>query len=397
VRAGGTFWDTLCVGAAESSIEAEVRRLGPVPALDGLRGVAVLLVMASHVRYAVPETFAGFNFNEKVQGGFLGVDLFFVLSGFLITALLLREQGDRGAVRFGSFYGRRALRLLPALYVLLAAHALYAWVAGLSWENEVMTTKWALVYATNWQAAWHLFTVSPGLGHLWSLAIEEQFYLVWPAILIAFLGLKRNANVAIAAIVVAIVAVVVHRFVLYDDGVFVLSLFVRTDTRADSLLVGALLASLWVRRKTPTRGLAPAAWVATVVIVAFVVASEPSSAFLYKGGFTIFAIAAAVLVLATIDSDWIGNRLLSWSPLRLAGRVSYGLYLWHLAVFVAVYNEGASWSPWTRAVVSLGLTILFTAVSWKLVESPALRLKARLGRTSSGSTLEGDGFGFDRR
>jgi peptidoglycan/LPS O-acetylase OafA/YrhL len=357
---------------------ATARRLRSVPALDGLRGVAVLLVVISHLPFIVPTGIGGHLIDGYVDGGFLGVDMFFVLSGFLITALLLGEESRHGSIRLGSFYGRRALRLLPALYVLLVVHLIYAKVVGLPLDNELMTIRWALVYATNWQVVFHFFTVAQGLGHLWSLAIEEQFYLVWPLLLILFLSLRRGAGTVTTFLVALIGLVALRRFLMIADGTSTLLIFTRTDTRVDSLLVGCLLASLWVRRRTPTRNLAPAAWVAAAAIAACVAFSRYDHHFLYQGGFTVFAVAAATLILAAIDGDWAGNRLLCTAPLRLLGRVSYGLYLWHLPIFYAVAREWPDWPPVARVVVALALTALFTAASWHFVERPALRLKRRL-------------------
>ncbi len=193
--------------------------------------------------------------HDFFTGGFLGVDVFFVLSGFLITALLLREQADHGGVCFGSFYARRALRLLPALFVLLMAHAIYARIAHLPSAAEISTIRAAIFYYVNWYGVWHVFGVAQGLGHLWSLAIEEQFYLVWPTVLVLFLGLRRKTTRVTVILVAAIVTIGVHPALMWEHGTSWLFIFLRTDTRADSLLVGALLACLWVRRRTPTKGL----------------------------------------------------------------------------------------------------------------------------------------------
>jgi peptidoglycan/LPS O-acetylase OafA/YrhL len=316
--------------------------------------------------------------DDFFTGGFLGVDVFFVLSGFLITALLLREQADHGGVRFGSFYVRRALRLLPALFVLLMAHAIYARVAHLPSAAEISTIRAAIFYYVNWYGVWHLLGVAQGLGHLWSLAIEEQFYLVWPTVLVLFLGLRRKTTWVTVILVAAIVAIGVHRALMWEHGTSWLFIFLRTDTRADSLLVGALLACLWVRRRTPTKGLVPAAWIASGVLLLCVEFSRPDTGFVYLGGFTVVAIAVAVLVLATLDSSWPGNHLLSLAPLRAIGRVSYGLYLWHLPVFFAVLHYGIHWSAVVRVIVAYGASAALTTLSWILVETPALRVKRRL-------------------
>jgi peptidoglycan/LPS O-acetylase OafA/YrhL len=354
------------------------RRLGQVPPLDGLRGIAVLLVMLSHTPLLVGYPTGVALIHNFFSGGFLGVDVFFVLSGFLITALLLREQADHGGVRFGSFYARRALRLLPALFVLLMAHAIYARIVHLPSPAEISTIRAAIFYYTNWYGVWHPLGVAQGLGHLWSLAIEEQFYLVWPTVLVVFLGLQRKTTTVTVILVAAIVAIGANRALMWEHGTSWLSVFVRTDTRSDSLLVGALVACLWVRRRTPTKGLVPAAWIASGVLLLCVELSKPDTGFAYLGGFTVVAIAVAVLVLAALDSSWSGNRLLSLRPLRAIGRVSYGLYLWHLPVFFAVLHYGSHWSPVVRVTVAYSASAAFTTLSWVLVETPALRVKRRL-------------------
>jgi peptidoglycan/LPS O-acetylase OafA/YrhL len=358
---------------------AAPRRLGRVPALDGLRGIAVLLVIAFHTHFLVAsKSITGVGaIDDFVGGGFLGVDLFFVLSGFLITALLLREQADTGGLRFGSFYGRRALRLLPALLVLLFLHALYTASANLPRGPELSTIGWAAVYLANW----HRSSVS-GLDHLWSLSIEEQFYLIWPAFLFLLLGLRRSAAFVTVVLLGLIAVIVVHRIVLWENleivGKNFLPIFRRTDTRVDSLLIGGLAASLWVRGRTPTRGLAPAAWIATAVAIGCLELARVDAGWLYRGGFDLFALAAVVVILATVDSRWLGNRVLELAPLRLVGRVSYGLYLWHIPVFFAVIRRGPGWSPAQRVVVAYALTAVFTTLSWVIVEKPALRWKHRL-------------------
>jgi peptidoglycan/LPS O-acetylase OafA/YrhL len=380
--------------APEAEPARSRRRLGQVPALDGLRGIAVLLVVLSHTRLLVLAAPTGLGFvDDFFRGGFLGVDVFFVLSGFLITALLLREQADRGHVRIGSFYTGRALRLLPALFVLLAAHVIYAALANpFPFEHELVSVRAGIFYYYNWQVVWDLFKTVPDLGHLWSLAIEEQFYLLWPAVLILFLGIRRKTSWVVVALVAAIVAIAVHRALMWERGASWIFIFVRTDTRADSLLVGVLLAWLWVRRRTPTKGLVAAAWVASGVLFLCVEFSRFDAGFVYLGGFTIVALAVGVVILATLESSWPGTRLLSIPPLRAVGRVSYGLYLWHLPVFYAVDHYGSHWPAIVRVIVGYGASAAFTTLSWFVVETPALRLKRRLSghRDAMGPESAGD-------
>jgi peptidoglycan/LPS O-acetylase OafA/YrhL len=176
----------------------------------------------------------------------------------------------------------------------------------------------------------------------------------------------------------AIVAIAVHRAILWQHGILWLFLLVRTDTRMDTILVGALLASLWVRGKTPTRGLVPAAWLSTVLPACCFVFTRDDAPWLYLGGFTMIAVAAAIIVLATVDGRWSGNRLLELAPLQLVGRVSYGLYLWHLAVFTAVARYTTHEPNPLRILVGFGLTIAGTTFSYLVVERPTMKWRRAL-------------------
>jgi len=373
------FWAMEAETAAAPP--SRVRQLRSVPALDGVRGVAILLVVVSHLRVLDIFGITGIAFVDNLmRGGWLGVDLFFVLSGFLITALLLDEQASNGRVRFGAFYGRRALRLLPALYVMLLAHAIYTLATSLPWRPEFLTIRSSIFYVFNWQAVDDPSSVAPGLGLLWSLSIEEQFYLVWPAILLGLLGLRRRASTVAAVLLTAIALIAIHRAILWEHGLDWANALIRTDTHADGLLVGALLASLWVRGRTPTRGVAAGAWLGTAVLIACQEWTTPDKSFVPMGGYTLIAVAAALIVLGAVDGRWAGTRVLEWAPLRLLGRVSYGVYLWHLPVIIAVDRYGATWGPRKRIVVALAITALATTLSWVLIERPALRLKKRLER-----------------
>ncbi len=387
----------------------ELRRLTGVPELDGLRGIAVLLVVIVHFRYmlapwstryvyaplladqtraATGRSMGGWILIARPdtswianlmlpRGGVLGVDIFFVLSGFLITALLLGEQASAGRVAVVAFFRRRALRLIPALLVYLAAQATYAAAIGVSWSIERRSIMPILLYYFNW----HLIDVfpltPPALGHLWSLSIEEQFYWVWPFITMIALGVRRRAVTIAVALGGLVVAGAIWRIILvqsHDPAV----LGFRTDARADSLLVGALAAHLWVRRKTPPhRFLAIAAWPAAALVTFTVIRFEPSDRFFVYGGRTLVAVAVATIMLAAIDTDWRGRRVLSFAPLRVVGRVSYGLYLWHLLAFVLARQMRTSHSA-LRMASGLALAATATVVSWYVIERPFLRWKVRL-------------------
>ncbi len=367
--------------------EPAPRQLTWTPGLDGLRAVAVLLVMLSHTELAFLFSWmVATRGNGYLQGGVLGVDLFFVLSGFLITALLLGGSTASGGrpKQAASFYARRALRLLPALFVFLLVGLAYDLSVHTPRATIIGTYVAALLYYSNWYRAAGE-PVSASMGHLWTLSIEEQFYLVWPAILLVALGFRRRLLVVGLVMVAAIVAVMVNRAVLWNGTAQVVELSSRTDTRADALLVGALVAQLWSRRRTPTRGLAPAAWVAAVFLVlcvAFARVSRdalvrPTSGFLYLGGFTLIAIAMGVIILAVVEGAWGASGPLTWRPLRAVGRVSYGLYLWHLLVFVAVVHYLSSWPAVPQILVAWTLSFACTLASWWLIEKPFLRLKSR--------------------
>ena len=260
--------DMTAGDATESMKDTGIRRLGIVPAFDGVRGVAVLLTVAYHFRHLLdPWTThyvrrakvthlvgGGIQFSEHPvgagaaaapdpllraaipSGGFLGVDVFFVLSGFLITALLLREQATRGRISFPGFYRRRALRLLPALFLFVAAQIVYAVITHVNFAAERDAVVALLFYFWNWRLFFTYPAVPRGIAHLWSLSVEEQFYLVWPLAVALFFGVRRRASSVITAMIACIAAVVLWRFVLTDGGRLIL-LYFRTDVRADELVV----------------------------------------------------------------------------------------------------------------------------------------------------------------
>jgi peptidoglycan/LPS O-acetylase OafA/YrhL len=360
-----------------------VRRLGVVPELDGVRGLAVLLVVITHLQFLIPFEVTGISrVDTFIEGSYLGVDLFFVLSGFLITALLLSEVEGTGTIRFGSFYARRALRLLPALYFMLLCHAFYAVIVGLSWLQEWATIRSALLYVSNWQLVFRPLTAVPDLGLLWSLAIEEQFYLLWPAVLVAFFGLRQRAGPVAAGLGVMILAVALWRAHLWQEDVFWAQLAVRTDTRIDALLIGALLASLWVRGATPTRGVNLAGWVGLATILGILATFDITTGVGYLGGLTVFSVATALVILALVNGTWGGARFFDLRPLRAIGRVSYGIYLWHYPIFYAVAVRGRDLTNTQRVLLAGTLTAAATLTSWYLIERPALSFKRRFTRRS---------------
>lgn len=339
--------------------------LGYLPALDGLRSIAILPVMAAH---------AGIN---QVAGGNFGVDVFFVLSGFLITAKLLEEWRRDGRIELKSFYWRRGVRLLPALFLLLAAWVVYA----LCFDPEagILFSLYTLFYAANWVRAFGIDD-SMALGHTWSLSIEEQFYLVWPLLLIWLLSTGRTRRFVFRLLVVGVVVVALWRAYLWQQGADIDRLYNGTDTRADALLVGCALAfavgSGFMKR-----------WghlfaVPCLLVVTYVMVFDlPSRTFwLRDGGATMVAVIIAFLIWSLVGSErrgWV-HRLVECAPLVWIGKISYGLYLWHLPVYYVVGWE-RPWSPYTTLAVKFAVAFALATLSYYLVEQPIQRWAKRRG------------------
>ncbi len=316
------------------------------------------------------------------EGGHVGVTAFFVLSGFLITSLLVEEREESERVAFGAFYARRALRLLPALCALVASLLAASYVL----REEFVSGSDALYssfYAGNWIRAFggHL----SALDHTWSLAIEEQFYIVWPALLVAALAWKGRR----AALLVALVGVgasLVTRVVLWqvsDDPVNRVQF--GTDTRSDALLVGATLALVATgRRQWVSSGLMVAVGLVGLLVVSTLHISGQMS-FVWVP--TLATIAAGLAVWGIAGEGYKG--WLTGAAIVLIGRRSYGLYLWHVPIFAQLGTDRIPAAiPFPLQVVLLGaLSWLMTVMSWRFVEQPFLRIKD--GRASRAHAAKG--------
>jgi peptidoglycan/LPS O-acetylase OafA/YrhL len=370
---------TGAAAAGSEPARPPIRHLGQVKGFDGLRGVAVIIVVVSHMSVFLPIPHL-----LVVPGGVVSLDSFFVLSGFLITCLLLKEQNAKGRVDRFAFYRRRALRLLPALLLLLVAHAIYAYFVGLPEGLERTSLLSIAFYVSNWQLASHTNyfggTIAEGLNHMWSLSFEEQFYLVWPWVVIFFLGIRTKLRTVVIVMLTIIFAITVHRWMMYHGPNSWYAPFVRTDTRADSILWGALVAHLWVRGKEPRRYLRLATWVAAAWLLFCLAYAQIEPPFLYRGGLVSIDVACCVILLAILDGNWAGNRLFELKPFILLGTISYGLYLFHLPVFFGVRRYGSHLNNVERVIVAVGLTFAITLASWFLLERPALAWKSRLER-----------------
>lgn len=350
-------------------------RLGYRPALDGYRGVAILLVLLTHL--------------DLVRNiyGFIGVQMFFVLSGFLITCLLLEEWDQNHAISLRAFYARRALRLLPALVGMLATFLLFS---GLSHTPKEQATDFkealiTLCYSMNWAEAFNLFPPKY-LAHTWSLSIEEQFYLLWPAMLLWML--RRNSRVSLfkyavlgAALCWLARLIWLVRWWFLHPGIMadVRRLTCGLDTRADALLIGcaigvAFASGLLPQSSRPRRWfLQPAA--ASVLglwlIARFLLPQDPV---MYVIGWSLMAVFAGILILElATDAGGGVHRFFTRSPLVYLGKISYGLYLWHFPVVVALHKLPVQ--PVYRGLIIVLISFAFTLASYYLIELPCLRWK----------------------
>ena len=343
-----------------------------VPELDGLRGIAILCVLIHHQLTPF-----------LLKGGFLGVDLFFVLSGFLITGLLLAEFDKTKSVSLKNFYVRRLLRLGPALTLYLAGCLLVNYhTNAIPFTRQLKLVLFAVGYATNWRMALGWDTALDPTAIIWSLSIEEQFYLIWPILCFGFLFLRIRRRYIAATLILTIIAIVGHRYNLLTAGSDLTRLYYGSDTRADALLAGCLAALIPVGRiGTKTRRvLSVAALFAVGCLIYSMMALGFSDRLLYQGGFTVIALLCALLVFV---SAYYPPKILAiafrWLPLRWLGRISYGLYLWHWLIVAntSFYTLGKL-EPWAR----LTLAILVAAASFYLVERPFNKLKRHFGTRS---------------
>jgi peptidoglycan/LPS O-acetylase OafA/YrhL len=350
-----------------------------IPGLDGLRAFAVIAVVAFHLGVG------------WASGGLLGVGVFFTLSGYLITSLLLSEFDARGHVELKNFWVRRARRLLPAALTMLVL--VTAWVTLLH-PAQLSALRGAFVsaffYVNNW---WLIFrhvsyfdrisTPSP-LGHLWSLSVEEQFYLIWPWLLL--LGLRyirgRNADARLAAITLALAAgSAVLMAVLYNPAADATRVYDGTDTRAFGLLIGAALAMVW--RPGHFTGAARLSryrrhidWVGAVALVGIVVMiwrTTEYSPFIYRGGLVLLSVATALVIAAVVIPTGRLGRVLGAQPLRWIGVRSYGIYLWHYPIIILTTPMVGARIGLGRAFLQVLATLVVSALSWRYIEEPIRR------------------------
>ncbi len=341
-----------------------------VRSLDGLRAVAVVAVMIYHLK--VP---------HLLSGGYIGVDVFFVISGYLITSLLVQESDEHaGLVNLQRFYARRALRLFPALGAAAAVALVLSPLADAPTAHETLTgIGWIAIYAGNWVRAFDPNALGT-LGHTWSLAIEEQYYLVWPAVFVV-LDRKGVARARLAQVLLGLAVLEMsYRELLVRDGASLARIFFGTDTHCAGLLVGCAvaygLASQARRAPLAPRALAIATWGGAAALVALLLLANDglrSSVATYPA----VTVASAALLVGLVGGGApLLGRLLGARPAVWVGRRSYGLYLWHYVVYVALpWHAAATTAVGELAMVAVSFAV--AALSYRFVELPALRVKKR--------------------
>lgn len=347
-----------------------------MPGLDGLRAISVLAVIAYHLNLS------------WAPGGFLGVGVFFVLSGYLITDQLMAQWQDTRRLDLKDFWMRRLRRLMPGLFFMLGIVSLYLLLFDramlISLKGDLLS---AVLYFNNWWLIFHQvsyfesFGPPSPIGHLWSLAIEEQFYLLWPLILALLLRLTLQRSKLILLTLTGAAASVVAMALIYNVGTDPSRVYYGTDTRAFALLIGAALAMIWPSRnlskQIPRKSRLILDLVAAVGLFGIVLImwrTNEYDASLYLGGLTLFSILTAVVTAVLAHPASLSGKILGCKPLRWIGVRSYSLYLWHFPVIIlispAVDTGGLNLG---RMVIQLTITCILAAVSYKYIEEPVRR------------------------
>ena len=357
-------------------VSRPMRPTGPVPgmgyqpALDGLRAISVIAVMLFHAGFA------------WMGGGFFGVEVFFVVSGYLITSLLLDEREKHHRVSLEQFWLRRARRLLPALFTMLVAVAVWAALSGSDEQRSTLKRDlpWSIFYVSNWgqivgSTPYFASADPPLLRHLWSLAVEEQWYVIWPLVFVGAMtigaGRLRSRGVFFVG---CSVALMIAMHVLHGE-VSNNALYLGTFTRSSGLLLGAGCAFVWRPWRAPSpsqmrgRRLDPMGAAALALLVCIMSVATLTASYIYQWLLPVVSLLSMTVIAVVVYPTSYGLRaVLGWRPLVEIGRRSYGLYLWHWPIFVIghVYHSGS----WPKFVIAMVVTAGVAELSYRYVETP---------------------------
>ncbi|MEK5432407.1 acyltransferase family protein [Lysinibacillus sp. FSL R7-0073] len=345
-----------------------------IPGLDGIRALAVLAVIAYH-----------FNFSWA-RGGFLGVDIFFVLSGYLITSTILPLKGNQLTVSLKKFWIGRFRRLLPAAYVMIITSFVWAML----FHKELLHTLRgdalsSIFYSSNWWFIFHKLSYFDSFGspsplkNLWSLAIEEQFYVIWPLLLmIGLFVVKKQSKLAKVVFIGAICSALLMA-ILYQPGADPSRVYYGTDTRCFELLIGCWLALVWPMKRLSSQKLSTShmkklnaiSFISFTIFLVSIMYVDEFQTFLYRGGMFLFCLNAAVLIACVCHPVSILGRILAWKPLCWIGSRSYGIYLWHYPVMVlgTPIHEIGNPSYW-RIALQIVLIVTIAECSYRFIEMP---------------------------
>jgi peptidoglycan/LPS O-acetylase OafA/YrhL len=349
---------------------ASLPAIGHKPALDGMRGFGLLAVLAYHTE------------PSWIPGGVFALTMFFALSGFLITGLLLVERDRKGSIGLKAFWLRRARRLLPAALVALFGIVLYGWLFADASQlqrlrGDVLS---ALAYVFNWRLVLtgsgysEAFESASPVQHFWSLAIEEQLYLVLPLVVAGMLTWRLGGRRQLAIALGVLTAISVGLSISFSDLADPTSrIYYGTDTRAAEFLVGSLCAVLFIGRplvEVPSR---VKGWVGTAALLLLVVLcfrTELTDPWVFRGGFALVATLSTVIVIACWSYAEPVTTLLSPAPIRYLGVISYGVYLYHWPIFLTLSPERTGLSTWPLLGLRFSVTLAIAVVSYYLIELP---------------------------
>ena len=354
-----------------------------LPSIDSLRAIAVIAVIIYHIDA------------NYLPGGFLGVDLFFVLSGYLISSLIIKEYKSTGTVNLYNFYVRRARRLLPAVYFMITVVLIIITLFnGVLLKKSYLDALFGYIYSSNWWYIFHKLDYFDSFGsqspfkHLWSLAIEEQFYMFFPLIFLIFNrksksnngNSKLNKNFIYVVLSLILVSLIAH--ILLFDINNINRIYFGTDTRAFSLLVGVVGAILYPMDRLSERTTKKdnmiysiVSLVSILVLIGIMINTSEYNTWLYRGGFLLVAIIGLIIVISSGRQYTFMSKLLSFKPLVFIGKISYSLYLWHFPILVVTTPVSEIGNP-NLFYVTLRIVLIFLVAtgSYMFVETPIRKL-----------------------